>query len=158
MFTEGFTTPLQFPPGKGWLYGSGNDLSGIALERLKGQGLGAYMQQNICDPLEMKDTGFWPEKLPQVACRTAPGSLRLPDGTLEPFHIALAFLPPHTSHMLCPYWRCLPPPAGWAVHVALRKWWVANTTDVILSSVNITTRPPVGANKQTPRASAMRRR
>ncbi|KAL3954954.1 hypothetical protein ACCO45_010517 [Purpureocillium lilacinum] len=80
---SGFSTPFN------WQYGSGVDWAGIALERLTGQTLGAYMQAHVFDPVGMKDSGFWPERLPDTEPRTAPGSLRQDDGTLAPFRMPL---------------------------------------------------------------------
>ncbi|KJZ77279.1 hypothetical protein HIM_03600 [Hirsutella minnesotensis 3608] len=82
---QGFFTPLKFPPGDGWYYGTALDWAGFALETVTGQKLGQYMQTHIFDPLEMKDTGFWPEKLPQTASRTVAYPHRNPiTGALEP--------------------------------------------------------------------------
>lgn len=81
---EGLTTPLKFPPGEGWVYGSSIDWAGLVLERVTGQTLGAYTQTHVFDPLGMHDTGFWPEKLPQTASRTAP-STRRTGASLAPF-------------------------------------------------------------------------
>jgi CubicO group peptidase (beta-lactamase class C family) len=75
----GFTTPLKFAPGDGWYYGTATDWAAQALERITGQTIGAYAQEHVLGPLGMKDTGFWPEKLPHVANRTAEFSFR--DGT-----------------------------------------------------------------------------
>ena len=68
---QGFNTPLKFPPGEGWYYGTAVDWAGLLLEVITGQSLGAYMEQHILEPLSLKDTGFWPEKLPQTKSRTA---------------------------------------------------------------------------------------
>ncbi|KAM5350465.1 hypothetical protein ACJ41O_006970 [Fusarium nematophilum] len=68
---EGFTTPLKFPPGEGWYYGSATDWAGLVLEELTGQVLSEYVRDNIFEPLGIRDSGFWPEKLPQCADRTA---------------------------------------------------------------------------------------
>ncbi|KAF9878197.1 beta-lactamase [Colletotrichum karsti] len=73
---EGFTTPLKFKPGEGWFYGTAVDWAGQVLEKVTGKTLGEYMTENIFEPLGMKDTGFWPEKLPHVAERTAAWAYR----------------------------------------------------------------------------------
>ncbi|PHH78277.1 hypothetical protein CDD83_3999 [Cordyceps sp. RAO-2017] len=73
---QGFTTPLMFAPGHGWLYGTSLDWAGLVLEQLTGQRLSQYMQAHIFDPLDMKDTGFWPEQLPHTASRTVPSAHR----------------------------------------------------------------------------------
>ena len=50
--------PLVFDPGERWDYGIGLDWAGKAVEAVSGQRLGAYMQQNLLQPLGMADTGF----------------------------------------------------------------------------------------------------
>jgi CubicO group peptidase (beta-lactamase class C family) len=50
--------PLVFDPGERWDYGIGIDWAGKAVEAVSGQRLGAYMQQNMLQPLGMTDTGF----------------------------------------------------------------------------------------------------
>ena len=50
--------PLVFDPGERWDYGIGIDWAGKAVEAVSGQRLGAYMQQNLLQPLGMADTGF----------------------------------------------------------------------------------------------------
>ncbi|KAK3688940.1 beta-lactamase/transpeptidase-like protein [Podospora appendiculata] len=59
MYTlEGWTTPLKFAPGEGWYYGSAIDWAGVVLERVTGQGLGAYMAEHVFKPLGIKDSTF----------------------------------------------------------------------------------------------------
>jgi CubicO group peptidase (beta-lactamase class C family) len=50
--------PLQFQPGTKWAYGLGLDVTGLAIESVVKQRLGAYLQQSIFDPLGMTDTSF----------------------------------------------------------------------------------------------------
>jgi methyl acetate hydrolase len=50
--------PLVFDPGERWDYGIGIDWAGKAVEAASGQRLGAYMQQNLLQPLGMMDTAF----------------------------------------------------------------------------------------------------
>lgn len=66
---DGFNTPIKFAPGEGWYYGAAVDWAALVLEKVTGKSLGEYMQENIFEPLDIKDTGFWPEKLPQTADR-----------------------------------------------------------------------------------------
>lgn len=80
---EGFNTPTKFPPGDGWYYGTAMDWAGLLLEVITGQKLGEYMEQHIFEPLGINDTGFWPEKLPQVKNRTVAWVYRK-NGALEP--------------------------------------------------------------------------
>lgn len=71
---EGFTTPLKFPPGEGWYYGSGPDWAGKVLMNVTGKPLSQYMEENIFKPLGIQDTTFRPLNLPEekkgrrVAC------------------------------------------------------------------------------------------
>ncbi len=84
--------PLVFDPGERWDYGIGIDWAGKAVEAVSGQRLGAYMQQNLLQPLGMTDTGFkigarsgsgWPRCItarrrvsspPTSNCRRSPSS------------------------------------------------------------------------------------
>jgi CubicO group peptidase (beta-lactamase class C family) len=50
--------PLLFDPGERWDYGIGIDWAGKAVEAVSGQKLSDYMQQNLLQPLGMRDTGF----------------------------------------------------------------------------------------------------
>ena len=50
--------PLMHQPGAVWDYGLSTDLVGIVIERVSGQSLGEYMEENIFTPLNMVDTGF----------------------------------------------------------------------------------------------------
>ncbi|KAJ4422549.1 hypothetical protein N0V82_002777 [Gnomoniopsis sp. IMI 355080] len=60
---EGFSTPLLFPPGTDWYYGTGIDWATLLLEHVTGTKLSAYMSEHIFTPLGMTSTGFWPAKL-----------------------------------------------------------------------------------------------
>ena len=50
--------PLVFDPGARWEYGIGIDWAGKAIERVSGQLLQSYFDENLFGPLEMKDTAF----------------------------------------------------------------------------------------------------
>ncbi len=50
--------PLLHQPGQRWEYGFGIDLLGIVIERIAGESLGRYLEQNVWKPLGMKDTDF----------------------------------------------------------------------------------------------------
>jgi CubicO group peptidase (beta-lactamase class C family) len=50
--------PLTHQPGTAWNYGVSTDIIGFLIEKISGQKLGEYMQENIFSPLGMKDTGF----------------------------------------------------------------------------------------------------
>ena len=52
--------PLQAEPGSRWIYGDSLDVLGYLVERVSSQGLDAFIQARILDPLEMRDTHYWP--------------------------------------------------------------------------------------------------
>jgi CubicO group peptidase (beta-lactamase class C family) len=51
--------PLLYQPGTRWVYSLSMDIQGYIVEKLSGQSLPDFMQQNIFKPLGMKDTGFF---------------------------------------------------------------------------------------------------
>jgi CubicO group peptidase (beta-lactamase class C family) len=51
--------PLDYSPGTGWLYSQSVDIVGYLVQQLSGQRLDHYLQEKICGPLGMTDTGFW---------------------------------------------------------------------------------------------------
>jgi CubicO group peptidase (beta-lactamase class C family) len=61
--------PLLHQPGMVWDYGFGLDVLGQVIERVTGQKLGEYIEQNITKPLGMTDTAFYipPEKAARYA-------------------------------------------------------------------------------------------
>ena len=61
--------PLLYQPGKGWTYSVSVDIQGYIVEKLSGQSLPDFMQQNIFKPLGMKDAGFFvpPDKTNRFA-------------------------------------------------------------------------------------------
>jgi CubicO group peptidase (beta-lactamase class C family) len=88
MSRDGYNTPLVFPPGDGWAYGSALDWAGVGLEILEKQSLGAYMKEHVLDPLDMRDTGFRVKQLPHTAGRRAQIAIRdATSGSLSPFDI-----------------------------------------------------------------------
>ena len=51
--------PLDFPPGEQWSYSnSGYIVLGYIIEQVSGQSYEAFLQKNIFEPLQMKDTGY----------------------------------------------------------------------------------------------------
>lgn len=51
--------PLEFEPGEKWSYNnSGYVVLGYLMERISGQSYSAFLQQNIFEPLAMKDSGY----------------------------------------------------------------------------------------------------
>lgn len=69
-------TPLKFPPGSGWCYGTGLDWAGQVVEAASGRSLGTYMAENLFRPLGMRDSTFRRSALPHVRDRTVPSSRR----------------------------------------------------------------------------------
>ncbi|HEX4309186.1 MAG TPA: serine hydrolase domain-containing protein [Acidobacteriaceae bacterium] len=51
--------PLNYQPGKGWMYSLSMDVEGYIVERLSGQTLPDFMRDHIFTPLGMKDAGFF---------------------------------------------------------------------------------------------------
>lgn len=50
--------PLCFQPGDRWMYGFSADILGGIVEEVSGMPYGAFLQKELFDPLDMKDTGF----------------------------------------------------------------------------------------------------
>jgi CubicO group peptidase (beta-lactamase class C family) len=63
------TLPLLHQPGTVWDYGLGLDVLGHVIEKVSGQTLGKYVEDNIARPLGMNDTAFFipPEKAARYA-------------------------------------------------------------------------------------------
>jgi len=51
--------PLEYQPGKGWIYSMSMDIQGYIVEKLSGQSLPDFMRDHIFAPLGMKDAGFY---------------------------------------------------------------------------------------------------
>ena len=81
--------PLTFHPGTHWRYSTCADILGAVIEVVSGKPFDVFLQEEIFEPLGMKDTGFWvPEEKRDrfVTCYK-----RIPGG-LEPFsnlHLAV---------------------------------------------------------------------
>ncbi|TLD11423.1 hypothetical protein PgNI_05304 [Pyricularia grisea] len=85
---EDVLLPLLFQPGEGWEYGVGIDWAGIALERVTGLKLNDYLQQNVFQPLGIKDMAMVPgddmrSRLAYMHHREADGKLRARDHLLR---------------------------------------------------------------------------
>src|SRR5262245_14539389 len=61
--------PLLHQPGSTWDYGFGLDVLGLVIEKVSGQPLGRYLEEQVFKPLGMRDTGFSvpPEKMKRYA-------------------------------------------------------------------------------------------
>ena len=89
--TDGFIQaltglPLAFQPGSTWEYSHATDVLGAVIEAVTGQRLGMFLQQSICGPLGMVDTGFWtpPAKQHRLAEPLAADIPLLPMPLLDP--------------------------------------------------------------------------
>lgn len=60
-------TQLAFDPGEGWAYGYSNDLLAYIIERLTGQTIDKYLEENILKPLDMRHTSFLVENADLLA-------------------------------------------------------------------------------------------
>ena len=74
--------PLAFDPGARWEYGIGIDWAGKMIEAVSGQRLGAYLTQNLFEPLGMHSTAF--RISPEMRARKATVHNRADDGSLVP--------------------------------------------------------------------------
>jgi CubicO group peptidase (beta-lactamase class C family) len=81
------TTPLLFDPGDRWEYGINIDWVGKMVEAVSGQKLDRYFQDNVFEPLGMKDTGFTIS--PSMRSRLASVHQRDEKGALTPIEFAL---------------------------------------------------------------------
>jgi CubicO group peptidase (beta-lactamase class C family) len=63
------TIPLNYQPGKSWVYSISTDIEGYLVGKLSGSTLPDFMRDHIFVPLDMKDTGFFVprEKLSRFA-------------------------------------------------------------------------------------------
>ncbi len=61
--------PLAHQPGDAWTYGINQDVQGAIIERVTGKTFGAFLEEKIFRPLDMKDTGFDvpPDKMNRLA-------------------------------------------------------------------------------------------
>lgn len=53
------SVPLVFQPGDRWMYGFSADVLGGVVEAVYGRSYGTFLRQELFDPLEMPDTGFF---------------------------------------------------------------------------------------------------
>lgn len=74
--------PLNFHPGDDWQYGSSTDYVALLVERISGEPLVDFLQENIFDPLQMHDTFYNVprDKVDRVAAVYSPSG---PDQTIE---------------------------------------------------------------------------
>jgi methyl acetate hydrolase len=71
--------PLMFDPGESWEYSVATDWVGQVVEAASGCRLGAYMAENVFDPLGMTQTAFYkalPDQAAKVHARLADGGFQ----------------------------------------------------------------------------------
>jgi CubicO group peptidase (beta-lactamase class C family) len=73
--------PLRYAPGERWMYSFSTDVCGYLVEAISGQPFDRYLQKNIFDPLEMRDTAFF--VAPKKFDRFAANYQREPDKSLK---------------------------------------------------------------------------
>ncbi|MEM7000842.1 MAG: serine hydrolase domain-containing protein [Pseudomonadota bacterium] len=81
--------PLMFDPDSRWEYGIGIDWAGQMIEAVTGQTLGAYLAENLFEPLGMQTTTFAPDAATQaqqaaIYHRLPAGDLVLPESEPAP--------------------------------------------------------------------------
>lgn len=75
--------PVDFEPGSKWAYcQSAINTLGRIVEVVSGQSFPDFLEKNFFDPLNMKDTTFYPTS--EQASRIATSYERTPEGTLKP--------------------------------------------------------------------------
>ncbi len=84
---KALTLPLLFDPGERWEYGINIDWAGKMVEAASGKKLGAYLKENLFDPLGMSSTAF--KITPHMRSRLSGVHLRGPDGKLGPMPFEL---------------------------------------------------------------------
>lgn len=77
------TCPMAFDPGQRWQYGSGVDWLGLVVEKIDGRRIDQFCQEEIFQPLAMRDTRFELERdmekrLAPVFARSAEGYFTAP--------------------------------------------------------------------------------
>lgn len=87
--------PLLFDPGARWEYGVGIDWAGRMVEAATGKTLGAFLADNLFEPLGMTSTAFVPT--PAMQERLASVHVRMPDGGLAPFPLSMPPAPEFQS-------------------------------------------------------------
>ncbi len=77
------SVPLCFQPGAEWQYGFSADVLGGIVEAVSGKRFGRFLKEELFEPLDMKDTGFF---VPQSKReRRAQRYMEAEDGNLVPF-------------------------------------------------------------------------
>ncbi|MEM7546962.1 MAG: serine hydrolase domain-containing protein [Pseudomonadota bacterium] len=85
------TIPLQFEPGKRWLYSVATDVLAAVVEEIEQRPLGEIIASRVTGPLGMTDTSFCPGK--DAADRIAPIQGGMEGGLLSPDQLTRSY--PH---------------------------------------------------------------
>lgn len=85
---KALSLPLVADPGERWEYGMGIDWAGKMVEAVSGRKLGAFLKENLFDPLGMTSTAF--RISPEMRSRLAGTHLRGEDGRCAPFPFELS--------------------------------------------------------------------
>jgi len=75
------SVPVAFDPGTHWLYGYGHDIVAGLIQVISGKTVGQFLQEEIFDPLGMKDTGY--RFRDDIESRLAAYYQREDDGTMK---------------------------------------------------------------------------
>ncbi len=73
--------PLRYEPGTHWMYSVSTDVCGALVEAISKQPFDEYLNENVFEPLGMKDTAFWVS--PEKRGRFTANYQRNPDRTLK---------------------------------------------------------------------------
>ena len=77
------TIPLAFEPSASWNYGLSADVMGAVIEVASGMRFGEFLEENLFQPLGMRDTGFWVPEEKQNRLAVAYESIK--DGKVQPY-------------------------------------------------------------------------
>ncbi|MFT5209967.1 MAG: CubicO group peptidase (beta-lactamase class C family) [Flavobacterium sp.] len=75
--------PLRFEPGEAWMYSLSTDVCGYLVEKISGMPFDQYLESEIFQPLQMKDTSF--DITPEKMSRLSANYQRMPDKSLGLF-------------------------------------------------------------------------
>ncbi len=83
--------PIAFDPGTHWLYGYGHDIVAALIQVVSGKTVGQFLQDEIFEPLGMKDTGYRfrddiETRLVSHYKRDENGNMKKIPGFLDEFH------------------------------------------------------------------------
>jgi len=85
------SVPVAFEPGTRWLYGYGHDIVAGLIQLVSGKTVGQFLQEEIFDPLGMKDTGYRyrddiESRMVSLYKREENGEMKKIDGMFDEYH------------------------------------------------------------------------